>query len=142
MQQAQIQSMLPEADLAYTVLADLKRVVREYATAATEANCPEIRQMFTDLLNSSLRMQGDLYQLMQQNNMYSSPSPALRQELEKQLDQNRQTLQQTKQLIQQMMSAAPQAMQHMPMGSMQSGQTHPQQHQQNQQHQQQGHFYN
>lgn len=95
------QSILTEEDLASSVLADLKRVVREYATAATESTCPDIRQMFTKLMNSTLTLQGQLFQVMQQNNMYNASSPALRQELDKQAKQYQQTKQKTIQFVQQ-----------------------------------------
>ncbi|MUT65894.1 spore coat protein [Paenibacillus sp. NEAU-GSW1] len=92
---------LPDEDLAYTVLSDLKRVVREYATAATESTCPNVRLMFTNLLNSTLKMQGDLFQVMQSQNMYSTASPALRQEIDKQIKEYQQTQQKTSQWLQQ-----------------------------------------
>ncbi|OBR62893.1 coat protein F [Paenibacillus oryzae] len=101
MQQGQHQSLLSEEDLASTILSDLKRVVREYATAATESTCPDIRQLFTKLLNNTLNMQGQLFQVMQQSNMYNTASPALRQELDKQSKQYQQTIQKTKQFLQQ-----------------------------------------
>lgn len=97
----QQQHHLPDEDLAYTVLADLKRVVREYATAATEATNPEVRQMFTHLLNSTLKLQGNLFQVMQAQKMYSTASSALRQEIDKQTKQNQQTQQKTMQYLQQ-----------------------------------------
>ncbi|GLX67125.1 spore coat protein [Paenibacillus glycanilyticus] len=99
----QQQHHLPDEDLAYTVLSDLKRVVREYATAATESTCPEVRQMFTQLLNSTLKLQGNLFQVMQQNNMYSTASSALRQEIDKQTKEYQQTQQKTSQYLQQRM---------------------------------------
>ena len=94
-------SMLTEEDLAGTVLADLKRVVREYATAATESNCPTIRQMFTDLLNKTLTMQGQLYTVMSQVNMYQAPSVAPKKELDKQLRSYSSQQQQTQSWLQQ-----------------------------------------
>lgn len=100
-QQSPNQSILPDEDLAYTVLSDLKRVVREYATAATESTCPDIRDLFTKLTNSTLKMQGQLFQTMQQANMYSVSSPALRQELDKQIREYQQTKQETQQFLQQ-----------------------------------------
>ncbi|MCQ6559632.1 spore coat protein [Paenibacillus mendelii] len=100
-QPVSIQTLLPDHDMAYTVLADLKRVVREYATAATESSCQQIRQMFTQLTNDTLRMQGDLYNVMQQQGMYSTASPALRQEVDKQLQQQQQTQQKAQQHLQQ-----------------------------------------
>ncbi|MFB9330308.1 spore coat protein [Paenibacillus aurantiacus] len=93
--------LLAEEDLAYSVLADLKRVSKEYATAVTESNCPEIRQMFTSLLNSTIRLQGELYSVMSQNNMYDTPTAALRQEVDKQLQKQQQTQQKGAQLLQQ-----------------------------------------
>lgn len=110
MQQQYAQSFLPEEDLAYTVLSDLKRVTREYATGATEASCPSIRQMFTNLLNSTLKMQGELYQVMQSHNMYSTASPVLRQEIDKQIKEYQQTQQKTSQFLQQRMGSQSQAM--------------------------------
>ncbi|QHW33353.1 spore coat protein [Paenibacillus rhizovicinus] len=99
--QAHSHPMLSDEDLAYTVLADLKRVVSEYATAATEASCQQVRQLFTNLLNSTLQMQGQLYKVMEQNNMYSTASPALRQDIDKSLQQNQQTEHKTEQFLQQ-----------------------------------------
>ncbi|MCM3628976.1 spore coat protein [Paenibacillus glycanilyticus] len=99
----QQQHHLPDEDLAYTVLSDLKRVVREYATAATESSCPEVRQMFTHLLNSTLKLQGNLFQVMQSQNMYNTASSALRQEIDKQTKEYQQTQQKTTQYLQQRM---------------------------------------
>lgn len=101
MYQQQTQSILTEEDLVSTILADLKRVVREYATAATESTCPDIRQLFTKLMDSTLTLQGKLFQAMQQSNMYNTSSPALRQELDKQVKQYQQTKQKTTQFVQQ-----------------------------------------
>ncbi|AZN42672.1 spore coat protein [Paenibacillus albus] len=92
---------LPEEDIANTILADLKRVTREYATAATESVCPQIRLMFTDLLNDTLTMQGDLYTALKQANMYNASSPVLQQEIDKQVIQYKQTQQKTMQFAQQ-----------------------------------------
>ncbi|MCR2802471.1 spore coat protein [Paenibacillus soyae] len=105
-QAQQSQSILNEEDLVSTVLADLKRVVREYATAATESTCPDIRQLFTKLLHNTLSAQGQLFQAMQQSNMYNAASPALRQELDKQMQQYQQTAQKTRQLLQQKLGGA------------------------------------
>jgi spore coat protein CotF len=103
--QPSAQPDLSEEDKASAILMDLKRVTREYATAATESVCPEIRQMFTQLLNNTLTMQGELYNAMQQNNMYNASSPALKQELDKQFMQYQQTQQKTTQFVQQTQSA-------------------------------------
>ncbi|WP_239614895.1 spore coat protein [Cohnella mopanensis] len=92
---------LTDEDMASTILSDLKRVTREYATAATECVCPDLRQMFTQLLNSTLTLQGELYTAMSQNNMYNASSPALKPEIDKQLKQYQQTQQKTSQFVQQ-----------------------------------------
>ena len=99
--QAQSSSVLTEDDLANILLADLKRVVREYATAATESTCPTIRQMFTDLLNKTLTMQGQLFQAMQSANMYQQASKASQTELTKQLTSYKQSQQQVQSFLQQ-----------------------------------------
>ncbi|UHA72328.1 spore coat protein [Paenibacillus sp. 481] len=106
MPQGQGQGFMPEGDLLYTILADLKRTSREYTTAVTEAACPVVRQMFTDLTHSTLQLQGELFYLMEQNNMYSVSSGALQQEVTKQLQQNQQTLQKTQQFLQQKQQSA------------------------------------
>lgn len=94
-------SLLTEEDLAGTVLGDLKRVVREYATAATESTCPVVRQMFTDLLNKTLTMQGQLFTAMEQSNMYNTSSQAIQSEVTKQLNAYKSTQQQTQSWLQQ-----------------------------------------
>lgn len=94
-------SFMPEADLAYTILADLKRTVREYSTATTESNCPTVRQMFTDLTNNTLKLQGELYNVMQQNNMYPAPGKALKTDIDKQIQTANQTKQECEQFVQQ-----------------------------------------
>ncbi|MDY8023181.1 spore coat protein [Paenibacillus polymyxa] len=99
-------SFMPEEDLLYTILADMKRTVREYTTATTESNCPSVRQMFTDLTNDTLRLQGDLYHLMSQNNMYATPTKALRIDLDKQIQEARKTQHECQQFIQQKSSSA------------------------------------
>lgn len=103
-QTAMQQTPFPEDAWANTVLCDLKRVVREYATAATESSCPEVRKMFTSLTNSTLQMQGELFNAMQQANMYAEPSPALRQDIQKNIASFQQKQQQTQQFLHQRMS--------------------------------------
>ncbi|GAA3402061.1 spore coat protein [Paenibacillus hodogayensis] len=105
-QQQQNATFMEDQDLLYTILCDLKRTCREYTTAATESNCPAVRQMFTQLLNETLNSQGQLYQLMSQLNMYNTSSPALRQEVDKQSKQYTQSGQKTSQFVQQKLSAA------------------------------------
>ncbi|MGN7358292.1 spore coat protein [Paenibacillus sp. SAF-054] len=94
-------AFMQEEDLLYTILADLKRTVREYTTAATESSCPSVRQMFNHLTSDTLRLQGELFNLMKQNNMYSTASKALRQELDKQIQSAHSTQQKCRQFVQQ-----------------------------------------
>ncbi|WP_374020456.1 spore coat protein [Paenibacillus thiaminolyticus] len=96
---------MPEKDLLHTILNDLKRTSREYATGVTEAACPTVRQMLTDLTHSTLQMQGQLFNLMQQQNMYSVASPALRDEVNKQLRNHEQAMQKANQFVQQKLQA-------------------------------------
>ncbi|MDR0268794.1 spore coat protein [Paenibacillus sp.] len=103
-------AFMQDEDLLYTILADLKRTVREYTTATTESACPMVRQMFTQLTDDTLRMQGELYNLMSQLNMYSTSSSALRQDLDKQLKDAQNTQQQTRQFVQQKTSSMNQNM--------------------------------
>jgi spore coat protein CotF len=103
--QPSTQPTLSDEDVVSVILSDLKRVTREYTTATTESVCPEIRQMFTQLQNNTLTMQGELFTAMQQNNMYNASSPALKQELDKQFKQYQQTQQKTTQFVQQTQTA-------------------------------------
>ena len=92
---------LTEKDLVCVVLSDMKRVVREYATAATESSCPETRQLFTNLLNSTLTAQGQLFTVLSKNNMYEAASVAPKKELDKQIQSHTQSAQQTQAWLQQ-----------------------------------------
>lgn len=94
-------SILSDEDLLYTILGDLKRTCREYTTATTESNCPTVRQQFQSLVQSSLALQGKLYNFMSQQGMYSTSSPTLASDITKQITQYSQTQTQTNQLIQQ-----------------------------------------
>lgn len=99
--QFQNANLLPEEDLLNVVLADLKRTVREYTTATTESACPAVRQMFTQLTDSTLQLQGQLFQLMSSHNMYTAPSKAMRTEVDKKLQEAQQTQQKVQQFTQQ-----------------------------------------
>ncbi len=94
-------AFMPDEDLMNTILCDLKRTVREYATAATESACPAVRRVFNDMTMDTLRLQGDLYTHMSQLNMYPAPAKALRQDVDKQLQTAQQMQQQTGQFVQQ-----------------------------------------
>ncbi|MNJ41531.1 spore coat protein [Paenibacillus bouchesdurhonensis] len=99
--QFQNANLLPEEDLLNVVLADLKRTVREYTTATTESACPSVRQMFTQLTDSTLQLQGQLFQMMSSHNMYTAPSKAMRTEVDKKLQEAQQTQQKAQQFVQQ-----------------------------------------
>jgi spore coat protein F len=94
-------AFMPDEDLMNTILCDMKRTVREYATAATESACPTVRRTFNDLTMDALRLQGDLYTHMSQLNMYPAPAKALRQDVDKQLQTAQQMQQKTGQFVQQ-----------------------------------------
>lgn len=94
-------AFMPDEDLLNTILCDLKRTVREYATAATESACPAVRRVFNDLTMKTLQIQGDLYTHMSQLNMYPAPSKALRQDVDKQLQSAQQMQQKVGQFVQQ-----------------------------------------
>jgi len=118
------QQFMPDEDLAYTVLADLKRVTREYATAATESVCPTVRQQFTQLLNTTLQMQGELFTSMQSANMYNASTPTLKQDIDKNLKTYQDTQKKTEQFVQQVKQNAVPAWQQ----PQQNGQQQMQQH--------------
>ncbi|CAH1205415.1 hypothetical protein PAECIP111892_02686 [Paenibacillus auburnensis] len=99
-------AFMADEDLLYTVLADLKRTVREYTTAATESNCQAVRRVFNDLTMDTLRLQGELYTQMSQMNMYTPPGKALRQDLDKQIQTAQQTQQKCQQFVQQKIGGA------------------------------------
>lgn len=94
-------STLPERDLAYQMLVETKRVAAEYVTAATEANCQSVRQMFVSLLNDTLQIQSEIYQLMSQQGWYPIPSPVMRHEISGELQRHQQEQQQTQSFVQQ-----------------------------------------
>ncbi|MBP2000466.1 spore coat protein CotF [Paenibacillus shirakamiensis] len=94
-------ALIPEKDILNIILADLRRIAREYSTATTEAGCPDVRQMFTQLTDNTLRLQGELFDIMKQNNMYTAAAPVQKQEVDKQLQQARQTQQEAQQFAQQ-----------------------------------------
>ncbi|MBO2943508.1 spore coat protein [Paenibacillus sp. F411] len=90
-------SFLPEEDLLNSILNELKRTVREYTTATTEASCPAIRRMFSELTAETLQMQGDLYQLIERQKQYPASVPtAIKADVDKQLQAMQQTSQATR----------------------------------------------
>lgn len=93
-------AILKDEDLLYTILADLKRTAREYTTATTESNCPVVRNQFLQLTQEALNMQGQLYNFMSQQGMYSTSSPTLASDITKQITEYKQTQMETNQLTQ------------------------------------------
>ncbi|MGM9926089.1 MAG: spore coat protein [Bacillus sp. (in: firmicutes)] len=93
--------ILQDEDLLYTILADMKRTSREYTTATTESSCPSVRQHFESLTQSTLHLQGQLYNFMSQHGMYSTSSPTLESDITKQITEYTQTQTKTNQLVQQ-----------------------------------------
>ncbi|GAB6926809.1 hypothetical protein JCM10914A_07920 [Paenibacillus sp. JCM 10914] len=94
-------SFLPEEDLLDPILGELKRSVREYTTATTESSCPDIRKMFTDLTADTLKLQGEFFTMMKQNNMYTMGPTALKYDVDKQHKQAQQSIQKAHDTIQQ-----------------------------------------
>ncbi len=101
---AQQNGILQDEDLLYTILADLKRTGREYTTATTESNCPSVRQQFQSLSESTLTLQGNLYNFMSDHGMYSTSAPTLESDITKQITQYTDTQTKANQLIQQHLS--------------------------------------
>ncbi|GIO38572.1 hypothetical protein J41TS12_34330 [Paenibacillus antibioticophila] len=89
--------MLPQDDLLKIVLADLRRTSREYTTATTEASCPAIRSLFSELTDSTLKLQGELYKLMEEQQIYTKPAGASRKEVDKNLQEAEQACMKAKQ---------------------------------------------
>ena len=94
-------SFLPEEDLLSPILGELKRAVREYTTATTEATCPDVRQMFTNLTTDTLSLQGEFFNMMKQQNMYTAGTHALKYDVDKQHKQAQQSVQKTRETINQ-----------------------------------------
>lgn len=92
---------MQDKDLLNSILTFEKHIANEYAIAVTESNCQVVRQMFTSLLDDTLQTQNDVFHAMSQQGWYQSPSKALKQELDKDMQTYRQTQQQLSQLIQQ-----------------------------------------
>ncbi|WP_233500588.1 spore coat protein [Paenibacillus antibioticophila] len=91
--------MLPQDDLLKIMLADLRRTSREYTTATTEASCPAIRSLFSELTDSTLKLQGELYKLMEQQQIYTKPAGASRKEVDQNLQEAEQACMKAKQLV-------------------------------------------
>ena len=95
----QMQNGMSEKDVVNMILADEKRTAGEYATATLEANCQTVHSTFNQLLQNTLKTQRQVFEVMQQQGWYSSPSTAMSQDVQKQVQQAQQTKQQTDQFV-------------------------------------------
>lgn len=91
---------LTEQDMFHNILVLLKHTVREYATAATEANCAVVRQTMQRMLHETLAEQADCYQVMGRQGWYPPSPSATRQDVQKAIQTHRQCAQQTAQGLQ------------------------------------------
>jgi len=91
---------LTEQDMFHNILVLLKHTVREYATAATEANCAIVRQTMQRMLHETLSEQADCYQVMGRQGWYPPSPSATRQDVQKAVQTHRQCAQQTAQALQ------------------------------------------
>jgi spore coat protein CotF len=104
-QQSQGQHVhLQDQDLANLVLSELKRIAREYTTAALEANNPQIRQVFQNLLGKTLQDQDVLYREIQRMSGYGEIPTAQQQDVHKELQKQSQTANQLYSFVQQHLS--------------------------------------
>lgn len=92
--------MLHEQDLFHNILILLKHNAREYATAVTESNCAVVRQTMQRLLHETLAEQADCYQVMSRQGWYPPAPVATRQDVQKSVQQHRQSAQNTAQSLQ------------------------------------------
>jgi spore coat protein CotF len=81
------QGSLSEQDYGHFVLNELKRVTREYVTAALESANPQIRQTFQSLAQKSLDDQARLFQVLQQAHGYGDIPLAQQQDVQRELQQ-------------------------------------------------------
>jgi hypothetical protein len=100
-QQANEQA-LQEQDWGKLLLGELKRVAREYTTAALEASHSSLCQTFQSLAQKTMQDQARLFSVLSQmNNGYSSIPMAHPQEIQQELQQRSQKAEQLQSLVQQ-----------------------------------------
>lgn len=90
---------LSEKDAAGLILAELRRISREYATAALEANDLQVREMFKSLLSQTLRDQEELYETLSKKNGYSNLPLATPLDINNELQKRGQAGQKLKELV-------------------------------------------
>ncbi len=93
-----LQAALREQDVFTVILNLLKNTAREYATAVTEASCPNVRQTMQNLLNETLSEQADCYQVMNRQGWYPPAPQANRQDVQQSVQKHRQALAQLAQI--------------------------------------------
>lgn len=91
---------LTEQDLFQSLLTQLKQGIGEYATAATEASCPIVRQTMVRFLNETMTEQADCFQVMSRQGWYGQLPMATRQDVQKAIADHRQKATQMAGLIQ------------------------------------------
>ena len=93
------QAILREQDVFTVILNLLKNTAREYATAVTEASCPNVRQTMQNMLNETLSEQADCYQVMNRQGWYPPASRAARQDVQQAIQKHRQAAGQLMQIV-------------------------------------------
>ncbi len=96
-------SVLQDQDFANFILSELKRSAREYTTAALEASNPTLRRTFESQLQQTLHMQEQLFQVMQQQNMYGGVTAAPQQDIHKEIQNHAQKANKLQTLMEQSM---------------------------------------
>ncbi len=81
-----------EQEMLKVILDLLKQGAREYTTAVTEANCPNVRQTMQRLLHETLAEQADCYQIMSRQGWYPAADTANRQDVHKAVQMHRQSI--------------------------------------------------
>lgn len=96
-----MEAAMNEQDWGNAVLSELKRTASEYATAALEASNPAIRQTFASLSQRTIQDQAELYQTLKQLGGYGSVQMAQAQELQQELQSQKQKAGELQAIVQQ-----------------------------------------
>ncbi|TVY09375.1 spore coat protein [Paenibacillus cremeus] len=104
--QSQQHYHLQEQDAGNLVLNELKRVAREYTTAALEATHPAIRQTFATVTQHTLQDQAELFNVLSQMQGYGQIKMATQQEVQQELQQQLRKAEQLQNLVQQAVQGA------------------------------------
>jgi spore coat protein CotF len=101
----QRQVYLEDLDLANFVLSELKRIAREYTTAALESANPQIRHAFQSLVQKTLQDQAAVFQEIQKLGGYEI-QPAAQQQLQQELQKQSQSAAKLQSFVQHHLSTA------------------------------------